>query len=83
MHTNLSLFMSPKVLKSFEETEKFHYKPKTDQVMKIESPSNSVNCFGRGRQGYFIKDCPDKAKALIIWRRVTRLSELKTAYNES
>ena len=49
-------------LKSFEETEKFHYKPKTDQVMKIESPSNSVNCFGCGRQGHFIKDCPDKAK---------------------
>ena len=24
-------------LKSFEETEKFHYKPKTDQVMKIQS----------------------------------------------
>ena len=49
-------------LKSFEETEKFHYKPKTDQVMKIESPSNSVNCFGCGRQRHFIKDCPDKAK---------------------
>ena len=49
-------------LKSFEETEKFHYKPKTDQVMKIKSPSNSVNCFGCGRHGHFIKDCPDKAK---------------------
>ena len=49
-------------LKSFEETEKFHYKPKTDQVMKIESLSNSVNCFGCGRQGNFIKDRPDKAK---------------------
>ena len=24
-----------------------------------------------------------KTQALIIWRRVTRLSELKTAYNES
>ena len=49
-------------LKSFEETEKFHYKLKLDQVMKVQSPSNSLICYGCGGQGHSMKDCPDKAK---------------------
>ncbi|CAB4032475.1 uncharacterized protein LOC108183933, partial [Paramuricea clavata] len=51
-------------LKSFEETEKFNCKPKTDKVMKTESPSFSatsyVTCYACGRKGHIMKDCPDK-----------------------
>ena len=54
-------------LKSFEETEKFNCKPKTDQVMKTESPSFSassyVTCYACGRKGHIMKDCPDKTKS--------------------
>lgn len=60
--SEISFAMFKCQLKSFEETEKFHYKPKTDQVMKVQTPSNSLTCFGCGRQGHFIKDCPEKTK---------------------
>ena len=55
-------------LKRFEETEKFNCKPnfKIDQVMKTDSPSisplNSLTCYGCGRKGHVIMDCPDKTK---------------------
>ena len=45
-----------------ESVADYIIRAETDQVMKIESPSNSVNCFGCGRQGHFTKDCPDEAK---------------------
>ena len=61
---NFATFKS--LLKSYEETEKFKTKTKTDQVMKADSPvaplSNSLTCYGCGRKGHILKDCPDKRK---------------------
>jgi hypothetical protein len=58
-------------LKSYEETEKFNCKPKTDQVMKTESPSFSassyVTCYACGRKGQSyhegLSGGPDKTKS--------------------
>ena len=57
-------------LKSYEETEKFNCKPKTDQVMKTESPSFSassyVTCYACGRKGQSYHEGlsrPDKTKS--------------------
>ena len=61
---NFATFKSQ--LKSYEETKKFNTKTKTDQVMKADSPvaplSNSLTCYGCGRKGHILKDCPDKRK---------------------
>ena len=65
--SEITFAMFKSQLKSFEETEKFNCKPKTDQVMKTESPSFSassyVTCYACGRKGHIMKDCPDKTKS--------------------
>ncbi|CAB4005834.1 myosin heavy fast skeletal muscle [Paramuricea clavata] len=65
--SEITFAMFKSQLKSFEETEKFNCKPKTDQVMKTESPSfsasNYVTCYACGRKGHIMKDCPDKTKS--------------------
>jgi hypothetical protein len=63
--SEITFAMFKSQLKSFEETEKFNCKPKTDQVIKSESPSFSASsaCNACGRKGHFMKDCPDKTKS--------------------
>ena len=46
-------------LRSYEETEKFDNKPKSDNVMEVNI--SAVACYGCGNRGHIAKDCPQKA----------------------
>jgi len=45
-------------LRSYEETERFDTKPKTDNVMKADI--SSVICYGCGNSGHIARDCRQK-----------------------
>ncbi len=45
-------------LRSYEETEKFDDKPKSDNVMKVDIAS--VTCYGCGNRGHIVRDCHQK-----------------------
>ena len=45
-------------LRSYEETEKFDNKTKTDTVMKLNV--SSATCYGCGNKGHLVKDCRHK-----------------------
>ncbi|XP_060907353.1 uncharacterized protein LOC132984488 [Labrus mixtus] len=42
-------------LRSYEETEKFDNKPKSDNVMKVDV--SSVTCYVCGQRGHVVRDC--------------------------
>ena len=48
------------MLRSFEETEKLNTKPKVDQIMKAEFPSQIMTCCGK--RGHLVRECPAKSE---------------------
>lgn len=50
------------MLRSFEQTEKLSTKPKVDRVMKIQSPSQAMTCYGYGKKGHLVRECPAKER---------------------
>ncbi|KAJ8346770.1 hypothetical protein SKAU_G00281710 [Synaphobranchus kaupii] len=46
-------------LRSYEETEKFDSKPKSDNVMKVDM--STVTCYGCGNRGHMAKACHQKS----------------------
>ena len=56
------------MLRSFEETEKFHAKPIVEQIMKAEaSSSQTMTCYGCGKTGHLVRDCPGKSVKTSKW----------------
>ncbi len=56
------------MLRSFEETEKFHAKPIVEQIMKAEAPLlQTVTCYGCGKTGHLVRDCPGKSVKTSKW----------------
>ena len=56
------------MLRSFEETEKFHAKPIVEQIMKAESPSlQTMTWYGCGETGHLVRACPARSAKTSKW----------------
>ncbi|CAB3981821.1 Hypothetical predicted protein [Paramuricea clavata] len=69
------------MLRSFEETEKLNTKPKVDQVMKAEFPSQTMTCYGSGRRRHLVRECPVKERTSRAELRIAQDSGELTLEN--